>query len=140
MRRSPLLLLAILAALTACTGMPRMNEQEERDLYMEYAGEPVDSFSMFGRVDGWRPLGRDKLVVWTGLNDAYLLTVQPSCLGLEFAQRIAITSSAGSRVQSGFDDVRFRSNGRSRERCRITEIRPVNYKQMREDLRAERGE
>lgn len=123
-------LLAAIVVLTACSsGSPRMNEQEARERYMDYAGAPVSSFSYLGRFDGWRPLGRDKLIVWTGLNDAYLLTVESSCQGLDFASRIGLTSSTGS-VNSGFDFVRLR-DGFRRERCRIVEIRPLDYKRMR---------
>jgi len=126
------ILLAATAALSACAGMPkRENEQATLDRYMDFAGQPVESFSYLGRFDGWRSLGRDKLVVWTGLNDAYLLTVQQPCLDLEFANRIGLTSTTGT-VSRGFDAVRV---GRH-ERCTITEIRPVNYKDLRAAERA----
>jgi len=103
-------------------------ETDEQTLarYMDYAGEPVDSFSYLGRFDGWRSLGRDRVVVWTGVNDAYLLTVQQPCQDLQFAQRIGVTST-GSTVSRGFDSVKVGNN----QTCRITEIRPVNYKDLK---------
>jgi len=126
------LLLSALAVVTACSGM-RHRESDKVTLqrYNDYAGAPVESFSYLGRFDSWRALGRDKLVVWTGMNSAYLLTVQTPCPDLQFAQHIGLTSTAGS-VSSGFDSVQV---GRH-ERCRITEIRPVNYKDLRAAERA----
>lgn len=133
MKKPILLILSMLALLTACSGIPqREGEQETSQRYMAYAGAPVSSFSALGRIDGWRPLTRDTLIVWTGLNDAYLLNVEPSCMGLGFAMRIGITTSVGSSVQSGFDYVRFR-DGYRRERCRILEIRPIDYRRMRQE-------
>jgi hypothetical protein len=126
------ILLAALAAVTACSGMRhRESDQVTLERYMDYSGQPVESFSYLGRFDSWRALGRNKLVVWTGLNDAYLLTVQEPCQDLQFAQRIGLTSTTGS-VHRGFDSVRL---GRH-EQCRITEIRPVNYKDLRAAERA----
>jgi hypothetical protein len=120
-------ILAAVAALTACTSM-KNRETDEQTLarYMDYAGEPVDSFSYLGRFDGWRSLGRDRVVVWTGVNDAYLITVQAPCQDLQFANRIGVTST-GSTVSRGFDSVKVGNN----QTCRITEIRPVNYKDLK---------
>jgi hypothetical protein len=125
-------LLAMLATVTACTGM-RHRETDEQELarFMDYAGQPVDSFRYLGRFDSWRALGRNKLVVWTGLNDAYLLTVQEPCAELQFANAVGLTSNTGS-VSRGFDSVKVGRN----ETCRITEIRPVNYKDLRAAKRA----
>jgi hypothetical protein len=108
-------------------------ETDEQTLarYMDHAGEPVDSFSYLGRFDSWRSLGRDKVVVWTGVNTAYLLTVQEPCQDLQFANRIGLTST-GSTVSRGFDSVRVGND----QTCRITEIRPVNYKDLKAAERA----
>jgi hypothetical protein len=66
------------------------------------------------------------------LNDAYLLSVRAPCINLQFTQRIGLTSTAGT-VNSGLDSVLV-----DRERCQITEIRPVDYKKMRADLRKDK--
>jgi hypothetical protein len=120
-------ILAAVAALTACAAM-KNRESDEQSLarYMDYAGEPVKSFTYLGQFDGWRSLGRDKVVVWTGVNNAYLLTVQQPCQELRFANRIGVTST-GNTVSSGFDSVQVGDN----QTCRITEIRPVNYKDLK---------
>lgn len=117
-----------LLALTACAGAGR-RESDEQTLarYMDFAGEPVEQFSYLGRFDGWRALGRDKVVVWTGMNDAYLITVQTPCTDLPFANSIGLTSTTGM-VSRGFDSITVGP----RERCRINEIRPVDYKKVRE--------
>jgi hypothetical protein len=127
----PAVLLTV-ALLAACKGVPqRSGEEGTLQRYMSYAGQPLDSFSAL-TISGWSALGRDKLVVWTGVNDAYLLTVESSCMSLEFAETIGVTTSVGSNVQSRFDYVRFR-DGFRRERCRILEIRPLDYRRMKEE-------
>lgn len=126
------IILTAVMALTACASM-RHRETDEQTLarYMDYAGEPVDSFSYLGRFDGWRSLGRNRVVVWTGINDAYLLTVQEPCPELQFANHIGLTSTTGM-VSRGFDSVKLGNN----QSCRIMEIRPVNYKDLKAAERA----
>lgn len=133
MKKPILLTLSALALLTACSGIQqRAGERETVQRYMAYAGAPISGFSILGRISGWHPLARDKLVVWTGVNDAYLLTVDSFCLELEFAESISVTTTGGASVQSGFDYVRFWNSFR-RERCRIVEIRPVDYRRLRQE-------
>jgi hypothetical protein len=79
--------------------------------YTEYAGEPVNSFYMG---------------IWSGVNKAYLLTITGYCPDLQFANRIAVTSTA-STVDK-FEKVIV-----GRDRCLIKEIRPIDTKQMKED-------
>jgi Family of unknown function (DUF6491) len=131
--RYGLLFLVALAVLSACSSVPR-RERDRQALaqYMDYAGAPVDSFTYFGRFSGFQTLGRYQLVVFTGVNDAYLLTVAPPCMDLEFATGVGFTSTAHT-VYRGFDSVRF-----NRERCMITEIRPINYREMKKAMREEK--
>ncbi len=112
--------------LAACAGLPR-HEPDEQTLerFLQYSQPAVNEFAYYGRVD-WRPLGSNHLVVWTNINDAYLLTVADPCQELAFATRIVITST-NNRVMRGFDAVRPASG----QRCTITEIRPVDYRQMK---------
>lgn len=124
------ILLTVVSMLAACSGIPRRERDEQAlERYMQYAGEPISSFSILGGVDNWRSVGDDKLVVWTSISQAYLLTVQPPCNGLSFATRIALTST-GSTVSKGFDSVRFQ-----REKCRVGEIRPIDYRRLQQDAR-----
>jgi hypothetical protein len=133
MKSSLALTLLAAAGLAACSSTPP-SERNAQALaqYARYAGEPVNDFHYYSHYKTWQPLSRDKLFIRTGVNDAYLLTVFP-CMNLEFATRIGITSQFGA-VRSGFDNVLVDG-----ERCRISEIRPVNYKQMRADAK-ESGE
>ena len=120
-----------LLALTACAAFKnRESDAETLARYTDYAGEPVESFSLLGGVDSWQSLGRNRLLVRTGVNKAYLLKVAQPCLNLDFATSIALTST-GSTVSKGFDAVRF-----GHERCQITEIRPVDYKAVRQAAKA----
>ncbi len=121
------------AVVAGCAGLPhREGKEETLERYMTYAGPPVDSINYLGGFSGWNSLGRNKLLVWSGVSKAYLLTVEPTCRDLEFAERVEVTSSTGSTVQSRFDRVRFR-NGYRHESCRIEEIRPVDYARMKKD-------
>jgi Family of unknown function (DUF6491) len=122
-----------LALLAACAGGIPLHEsdQQVRDRYSAYAGEPIDYFTWLGRYDGWEPIGRDELVVFTGVSDAYLIKLGPPCDNLQFAKRIGLTSTAAA-VHSRFDSVIV-----GQWRCPIDEIRKVDYKRMKADLRLE---
>ena len=122
-----------LALLAACAGgIPlRESQQEERDRFAAYSGEPINEFTWLGRFDDWQPIGRDELVVFTGVSDAYLIKVGPPCDNLQFATRIGLTSITGA-VHSRFDSVIV-----GQWHCPIAEIRRVDYKRMKADLRSE---
>ena len=118
MKTSLITTLAAAALLAGCSSGPKLK-------YTEYAGEPVKSFYM-GTMDGWSPVSKDQLVVWTGINKAYLLTVTGYCPDLQFVNTVAVTSTA-STVDK-FEKVIV-----GRDRCFIKEIRPIDTKQMKED-------
>jgi hypothetical protein len=120
--------LAVVLAVTlasCASGMERMRGEESSSKYIDYAGAPVEQFASF-RIDGWTPVSRNQLVLWTGINEAYLLKVWDSCQDLQFANRIAVTSTADTI--SRFDKVRV-----GRDQCPISEIRPIDVKQMKAD-------
>ena len=106
------------ALLSACATGPKLN-------YNEYAGEPVKSFYMTN-FDGWSAVSKDQLVVWAGMNKAYLLTVEGYCPDLQFANTIAVTSTANTVDK--FEKVIV-----GKDRCFIDTIRPLDTKQMKED-------
>lgn len=131
------LLLASLS-LSACSDVAQRSAAE-RERYHAYAGPPVDRMTWLGRYDGWHPLGGDELVVWTTPFDAYLIKVLPPCVDLPFANSIGLTSTART-VSARFDFVLVHAPGQPRGRafefrCPISEIRPVDYRRMRHDLR-----
>jgi hypothetical protein len=131
-----LALIAVIAFLAGCTALrQREGEVSDRERYWYYAGEPVPSFMTGGRISGWRPLAKYELVVWTRFDDAYLLTVDPTCIELATAGGISIRSRTGNTVSSGFDSI-----GIGRERCLIREIRPVDYRLMKQEARELRND
>lgn len=127
-------LLGMLAFLGACASTA-LKEREAARLaeFERYAGAPVEEIRAFQLRD-FTSLGDTRLVVWTGVNRAYLLRLRAPCTGLEFQERIAITSTH-SVVSRRFDTVRF-----EREQCRIDEIRPVDYKALKQARRAAKDE
>jgi len=131
----PVLLLgaAILAA--GCSGIPRRErDQAQLERYLRYAKDPVDHITYLGHYDNWQSVSRYQIVLWTNINDAYLITVRPPCEDLQFAQRIGITQTANT-ISARFDSVLVRH-----WRCQISEIRPIDYLQLKRDLRAERAQ
>jgi hypothetical protein len=127
-----LLVAALLAA--GCSGIPRrQRDQEQLDRYLRYAGDPVDHITYLGHYDNWQSVSRYQVVLWTNINDAYLITVRPPCEDLQFAQRIGITQTA-STISSRFDAVLVKH-----WRCQISEIRPIDYLRMKKDQRAEKA-
>lgn len=129
MKSSIALIVLALAGLAACSSIsPAQRNAQALAQYTQYAGEPVSDFRYYSRLRTFQALSNDKVFVRTGNSDAYLLTVFP-CINLEFATRIGMSTQFGA-VRSGFDDVLVDG-----ERCRISEIRPVNYRQMRADAK-----
>jgi hypothetical protein len=113
----------------ACASGPRrVDSNETLARYLDYAGEPVRGFTSF-RLQSWAPLSRDRLVLWNGVNEAYLVTVWDTCQDLQFANAIRVTST-GSQVTT-FDQVRV-----GRDRCPIKQIRPIDVRQMKADRAA----
>ena len=126
-------LLVAVALLTACSGIPlAQRDAAERTRFEAYAGKPVDHFTWLTHYEGWEPISRNQLVVWTDINAAYLITVFSPCTDLMFARRIALTQSADT-VYAHFDSVR--ADG---WHCIIDTIRPVDYRRMEHDLREQR--
>ncbi|MFN5010756.1 MAG: DUF6491 family protein [Gammaproteobacteria bacterium] len=125
----PALAAALLVLLAACASGLVRKDDAAQFRYQDYAGEPVDTVDSMGRVTGWTSVSRTELVIWTGVNDAWLLKVWDTCRDLTFADTIAVSRS-GSRITK-FDRVSV-----GEERCQITEIRRVDVKQMKADRAA----
>lgn len=132
MKTSLVVLGAALFAVTGCSStIARMKSDHDKLSYSEFAGEPIDSFTAFN-IDGWQPVSRDQLVVWTGVNQAYLLKVWKSCHDLTFTERVAVNRT-GNTV-SRLDSVQVQG-----DRCPIEEIRAVDIKRMKETRAALRA-
>jgi hypothetical protein len=126
-------LLAVMV-LAGCSsgGIPKHEDEAQvRERFAAYAGEPIDRMTWMGQYYSWEPIGENQLVVFTTPSDAYLLKVSGPCTDLKFVTSIGLTST-GSAVYSRLDSVKVRH-----WRCPIAEIRKVDYKRMRADMRAE---
>ena len=122
-----IILAGFLASACATTGggLERSTGDKALARYEPYLEEPVDSFTML-RHDSWEPINRNQLVLWTTMNDAYLLTVIGPCQDLPFAETVGVTTTASSVTK--FDNVLVRGN-----RCPITEIQPIDVERMKAD-------
>jgi len=122
-----IILAGVLASACATTGgvIERTKGEQLLDKYEPYLGEPVHSFTALQK-DSWQPISRTQLVLWTTINDAYLLTVTDTCPYLPFAQAVGVTSTT-SQI-STLDYVLVRG-----DRCPITEIRPIDVRRMKTD-------
>lgn len=126
-----LVMLVLTALLVAgCASGPRRNTDQESLSYLDYAGEPIRGFTSF-RLQSWRALSRNRLVLWAGVNEAYLVTIWDGCPDLQFANAIHV-SSTGSQITT-FDHVEV-----GRDHCPISEIRPINVRQMKADRAADK--
>jgi hypothetical protein len=119
-------IIAAAGLLTACaSNRPKLD-------YTDYAGEPVKSFYMTD-FTGWSAVSKDQLVVWAGMNKAYLLSIAGYCPDLQFANAIAVTPTANTVDK--FEKVIV-----GRDRCLIQEIRPIDTKQLKEDRKVLRDQ
>ncbi len=132
-RRIQILSLAMLAVLmSACTGTARQErDQAALARFQKYAGPPVEQFTWLGQYWSWQYLAKYQLAIWTTPNKAYLITVLPPCEDLPWVQHIGLTSTQ-NMVSSRFDFVLVRH-----WRCQISQIQPVDYLRMKQDMRAE---
>jgi hypothetical protein len=121
-----LTLVATTALVAGCAGGSTISRSEQAmEKYEPYVGEPIRGFTAF-RIDSWQAVDRDHLILWTSMNDAWLLTIGGSCPDLMFADRIRVTST-GSQI-STFDKVIVRG-----DTCLIDTIQPINVRQMKAD-------
>ncbi|HSG91056.1 MAG TPA: DUF6491 family protein [Pseudomonadales bacterium] len=128
--RLPMLIACALLVASCANGLGRASSDLGPPRYLDYVGEPVRGFSAH-RINNWTPLSRTQIVVWTGVNDAYLLTVWDTCPDLQTAHRIGISSTA-NRVSS-FEKVLV-----DRQECPISEVRSIDVRQMKADRAVER--
>ena len=119
-----------LALLSACgTGLARRDALDLK--YVDYAGEPVEQIRSMRGLDGWTPVSRNQLVIWTGHNEAWLIKVWDGCANLSFANAIQVTQTG--RTITRFDKVLVEN-----ESCPIIEMRPVDVVRMKADRKAAR--
>lgn len=122
----------LLLAATAFPAWAQQTASERSDLarYQRYAETPVDHVTYF-QIDGFEYLAPNKVAIWFGVNKLYILTVQTPCNDLELAKGIGLTAK-GNTLYSKFDFVTFGSPAGG-QRCKITQIVPVNELKMKQD-------
>lgn len=120
-----------LLLVSACATSAPQPENAQLALYRAHAGAPVPTFKYIGRghVESWKPFGDRALAVWTHPNEAYLIDLDSSCMDLDRATGIELTSHAG--VVGTSDDVLVRYPG-THLPCRIETIRPLDTAALRE--------
>jgi hypothetical protein len=116
----------LFAAHAALADTPE-HQAAELARFLRYAGSPVGEFRM---VDVFQTqiVGERNVVVWPTINQAYLIAVDKTCSKLEWAHGFAVTREMSMKVTTKFDFIEF-----DHQRCKITEIRPVDYKAMLKD-------
>jgi len=130
-----IILSAALAGALVTTGYAEELQSKGEKLYVKYEpylGEPVKSFTAL-QHDSWQQISRTQLVLYTTINDAYMLTVDNNCPELPFAQTIGVTSTTSSITT--FDSVLVRN-----DRCRIMQIQPIDVRRMKADKNARAAE
>ena len=125
----------VLMALGATCVQAQTRETQQRNLerYLPFTGAPIDEFS-FWSLYQWELVGPDKVVVWSTVKNAYLLTVMQPCSKLEWARAIGVTSNQRHVVSRTFDFVTVDG-----ERCKIAQIRPIDYAAMRKQAREDKA-
>jgi hypothetical protein len=125
---------ALLASVSLCAACATDRYGGGRALaeYQRYAGPPIDEFR-YATFDGWEVVGRDRVVLFVDVNQAYLLTVMQPCVDLGFTEHLAVSETlhAISRFEALFPE--------RRERCPIDEIRHIDLKQLKADRAAARA-
>lgn len=120
-----LLVLSVSLLMACASNGPRERQEARLKQFQAAAGEPAEFFR-FWDLRRFEVLGRYQVAVWTRINDPWLLTVDGPCPGLEFAQAIAVTSNL-QRVTRRFDSVVVDG-----QKCRISEILPIDGERLRE--------
>ena len=110
----------------------RATQQRNLENYTPYLQAAVEDFG-FWSLYKWQLVGPEKVVVWSTIKDAYLVTVEQPCPHLEWAHGIGLTSRQSHRISRRLDFVTF-----GHDRCRIEEIRPIDTARMNHERDAAR--
>jgi hypothetical protein len=116
------IILAALVLAGCTTPPPNKREVATEANLLKFAGPPIDSFHYLGHYDGFRTLGDNQVVLFTTVNDGYLIRVRDPCLNLRFVNRFGLTST-DKTVNRAFDYVLA-----DRLRCPIDTIRHIDYR------------
>lgn len=135
-RIGTLALVLLTLLLGACAHAERTRERDAQALeeFEQFAGAPIRRIHHFTAVDRWRSFNDHQIVIWIGVNRAYLLTLQKPCFDLHRQLAIRVTGSNGF-IDANFDRVEF-----EQQRCRIMEIREIDEKARKAARRAAKAE
>ncbi len=126
-----------LLVLSGCASTGALDDTQKLAIYRAATGEPVNSFSYLGSINGWTPIGDSHIAVWTRPSQAYLLSFHGPCQDIDFTPVISLTSQ-GSRVYAGFDKVMVHNRSSIQLPCRIREIRPLDTTKVKAAEKAAR--
>lgn len=124
MRAAAYLVVLCFACVASVHAQTRKTQEQTYERYVKYAGDPIDQFQ-FWSMYKWTLAGPTTVVVWPNINEAYLISVDDPCPGLEWAKAIGVTSKQPRFVGARFDFVTFEKG-----RCHIRQIRPIDVKAM----------
>ena len=124
-------------SLAACATDVAQRDADKLALHNAHAGAPVKKFRYFGSINGWTPLGREAIAVWTRPSEAYLLDLTGPCPDIEYTPAISITNTFG-QVSVPFDKVIVLSRSSVNIPCHIARIRPLDVKAIKQAERTAR--
>jgi len=119
-------LVGVSAGMLAQADTPE-TQQKNLDRYAPYLQPPVDQFPYWSLYK-WQLVGAEKIVVWTTVKDAFLLTVEQPCAKLQWANGITLSTQQSRFVSRRLDYVN--ADG---DRCRIIQIQPLDYARLLKD-------
>lgn len=126
-----LLALALAVMMTSACAKGLQRNSDPLTKYDGYIGEPVRSFTAF-RLQSWQPVDKDQLILWTNINEAYLIKVVGFCPDLPFATSIGVDNRGSFNQITTLDSIIVR-----RDRCQIQQINPIDIKQYKADRKAD---
>ncbi len=117
------LLASVAIGLAACAGNVKITSVDEiltsKGLVR---GEIVNRISNH-QIHGWQTVNDENLIITTGVNDAYLISLQSPCYSLRSAYTIGYTSHMSSLDK--FDRIVIRDIGNQQESCQIKQIQAL---------------
>lgn len=124
--KAVLLPLLAAAALAGCASNP-ISDSDRLALYQTHAGKPVNQI-FYNSPRGWDRVDGQHLMIDMGPRKQYLLTLTGPCLDWNNGSPFIGLDAKFGTTLSTFDEVKVPGAPMS---CRITEIRPVDLKQIR---------
>jgi hypothetical protein len=115
---------------TATLAGPAKNETSSLEYYTRFASDPVPSF-LLRDFRNWELLDGEHVLVHSTHREAWLISVQRPCRGLNEAWHVEV-GQKGSRVYANSDAVRFDTGS-----CRIDQIRRVDLALARQSAPSE---